>query len=164
MSSLGPLAQLRRLELIDGRASRATDLSPIAALPELKVIDLTGTKIDDLRPIASLRSLRGIYLNGTRVRDVRPLAGLTELRVVCLAGTRVKIEDVECLRPLPNLRRVNLRSTPAERAGVQLDPKWSTSALWPHGTETREVRVARNIVYTRFLKVGRSRMLSEGEF
>ena len=103
---LACLTELRKLTLVSGELEfiltlRIDDLGPLAKLRRLEVVRLGHTTVHDLRPLANLVALRRLSLHSSPVRDLQPLARLVRLEHLDLSCT-----SVSDLRPLANLQRL----------------------------------------------------------
>ncbi len=104
ISSLQPVAALRKLKVLRCPGNPIAEIEPLSAVTTLEVLDLSDTRITKLDPLASLNGLKELYISGTNVKDLGPVSGLYELEIIDFSKTKVK--QIKALINLENLRQV----------------------------------------------------------
>jgi len=130
-TTLEPLTQLSRLELINFSNTPISDISPLRNLNKLKAIYFSNTQVDDLSPlqysinirelyafntplhdletIRYFRQLEKLYCFNTAVNDLSPLSELKSLTALRLSGTN--ISDLKPISGLINLQLLDISQT-----------------------------------------------------
>jgi len=122
VTDLSPLAGAPLVEVrIDG--TKVGDLSPLKGTV-LTYLDISHTRVTDLSPLTGM-PLEELHMNCVRVTDLSPLVGMplkriglldTPVKDLSALGQCTRLESVdvspatdntECLRNLPNLKRLN---------------------------------------------------------
>jgi len=108
--SLSPLAKLAALRSLDLSSNpHIGTLSALCALPRLEMLDLRNCRISDLKPLAQLTTLKSLNLHGCEeIVDVTPLAKLTNLESLAVGATWIALDDLSPLAGLTNLRQLEL--------------------------------------------------------
>lgn len=107
VTSLAPLAGLKRLQTLDIMYLLAADLRPLGRLQKLEKLKLIGCpKVTTLAPLAKLKKVREIYLAKMPKKGLKGLAKLPALEVLTLV--EMALPDVEFLRGASALKSLNL--------------------------------------------------------
>jgi len=102
ISQLDGIEQLRNLTVLDLADNRVVDISPLKELTRLVLLDLESNQVVDISPLANLQDLEALVLDQNAIADISPLLGLSKLRNVELSGNPL---DASSLRQhLPALR------------------------------------------------------------
>jgi internalin A len=108
VSNWSPLRYLVGLEKLWLNESNVVSLEPLGDLRNLRVVDLSHTAVSDIEHLAHCHALEKVVLLKTEVKDVYPLAALELLQEVDLRWCG-RIESMECLRAMSNLKRLHIR-------------------------------------------------------
>lgn len=87
LDSIGKVATLTSLSLVDDRIS---DLSGLTRLTRLKTLRLADNEVADLAPLQALPQLTDVRLESNRIGNVAPLASLTNPAYLWLSGNRIE--------------------------------------------------------------------------
>lgn len=98
---------------------KSGEISCILKLRSFKVLSIDScSKIDSLGELSNLKTLEGLaIINFKNVHEVSPLSGLINLQQLAIAGsiwTRMKIESLQPLSSLRNLKYLHLTNLKAE--------------------------------------------------
>jgi hypothetical protein len=89
ISSLMPVSQLKKLEVLRFSATQVADLLPVGLIKRVKEIDCSNTPISDLSPLTTNTGLERLNCSNTPVKDIDPLQFLTKLNALDISGTQV---------------------------------------------------------------------------
>jgi len=111
VTDLAPLAKMVDLKsLALPSCGKVSSLRPLAGLKKLSVLDLTGCgPAADLAPLRELPALRTLRLASSQC-DLTPLTQMPQLVDLSIA-CRAQAPDLVMLQKLPNLARLDLRSS-----------------------------------------------------
>jgi len=89
ISSLMPVSQLKKLEVLRFSATQVADLLPVGMIKRVKEIDCSNTPVSDLSPLTTNSGLERLNCSNTPVKDIDPLKFLTKLNTLDISGTQV---------------------------------------------------------------------------
>lgn len=112
VSSLAPVGELRRLEVLQLDNANVTDLSPLSAVDSLRELSVRQNNIASLEPLQGLSNLERLGVSGPNDWSdkhyrggVAGVAALTQLREVEIQGFEIENEeDLSPVLTMPNLR------------------------------------------------------------
>ena len=90
LESLLPLADLRRLEILQLTTANIEDISALSQLTSLEKLNLNNNAIVDIAPLVGLVNLRELWLEINQIQDLLPLANLRRLEILYLADNAVE--------------------------------------------------------------------------
>jgi len=102
VEDLTPLAELKRLQLIDLSNHQIKSVAPLENLSALQYLNLSGNQVEDLKPLAGLKKINSLYLGRNKIQDISPLAELEDLW-----SLSIKINQIEDISPIAKLPRVS---------------------------------------------------------
>ncbi|MDX2247269.1 MAG: leucine-rich repeat domain-containing protein [Bacteroidia bacterium] len=94
IDTLGPIADLVQLQILDCSHTRISNISSLRYLNRLTDLNCAHTLLDSLNDLSELFNLEWLDLEKTQVADLSPLDGLTKLREVYCDSTGVNITEV----------------------------------------------------------------------
>ena len=113
LSDLMPLAGCKRLESLNIKDTRVSDLSPLRGM-KLKRLWCHLTQVSDLSPLQGM-PLKFLAIDVTKVSDVKPLRGMP---VEILTCDLTSISDLSSLADCKSLKELAIKSTKVTAAGV----------------------------------------------
>ena len=151
ISELGPLAHLTTLKSLHLGGTQVSDLGPLANLTGLESLHLWGTQVSDIGPLANLTGLESLYLGGTQVSELGPLAHLTTLKSLHLGGTQVS--DIGPLANLTGLELFDLEGVQVSELGP-LAHLTTLKSLNLGGTQVSDIGPLANLTGLESLHLG----------
>lgn len=96
--------------ILSGSGVNGSDCQSISRLTQLEKLDLSNTKISKgaIKVVSKIKSLRHLILANTEIKDAA-LDSLTQLEILSLAQAHLWPPDIEKLKRLVNLKRLDLR-------------------------------------------------------
>ncbi|KAF0202006.1 MAG: hypothetical protein FD170_2244 [Bacteroidetes bacterium] len=89
ISSLMPVSQLRKLEVLRFSGTQVADVLPVGLIKRVKELDCSNTPVSDLSPLTTNSGLEILNCSNTPVKDIDPLEFLTKLNTLDISGTQV---------------------------------------------------------------------------
>ncbi len=120
LADLEVVTPCARLQLLNARHTKITDLAPLADKMELQSLAITGTVVADLTPLEGLPLRELVISKCKRLRSIAALESCTTLEEIDLRGSGVS--DLAPLLDLPRLKRVRThreQGTPAQREALE---------------------------------------------
>ena len=118
VSNLEPLAEMRRLLILDGSMNRITDVTPLWDMRDLNYLNLSGNlNLQDIEPLIDCVGLEDLDISGTAVTDLSPLYYMTDLDLI--VSPRVKLHDLPI--EFRQTNRITRRADPVSGAGYRSD-------------------------------------------
>ena len=113
ISDLSTLMNLPLLEWLDISGNQVTDLRPLMGIARLTFVDASGNAINSTAPLSMMNGLKELYLDNNPIRDFSGLRKVKSLEVLSLSGTGLTDEDMDYLKNLTLLTRLNLEDNEA---------------------------------------------------
>lgn len=109
ISSLFPIRNINRLEVLDFSDTPVDDLSPLNYSTTLKELNCSFTLISDLSPISGLVNLESLECNGIKITDLVFTGNMQKLKTLDCSDTR--IIDLSPLKHLSALESFDISET-----------------------------------------------------
>ncbi|MBW6491783.1 MAG: leucine-rich repeat domain-containing protein [Lentimicrobium sp.] len=89
ISSLLPVSQLKRLEVLKFSGTQIADMLPVGLIKRLKELDCSNTPVSDIAPVTTHRNLEILNCSNTQISKIDNLKYLSNLRILDISGTKV---------------------------------------------------------------------------
>ena len=113
ISDLSTLMNLPMLEWLDISGNQVTDLRPLMGIARLTYVDASDNAISSTTPLSMMNGLKELYLDNNPIRDFSGLRKVKSLEVLGLGGTGLTDEDMDYLKNLTLLTKLNLEGNEA---------------------------------------------------
>ena len=113
ISDLSTLMNLPLLEWLDISGNQVTDLRPLMGIARLTYVDASGNAISSTTPLSMMNGLKELYLDNNPIRDFSGLRKVKSLEVLGLSGTGLTDENMDYLKNLTLLTKLNLEGNEA---------------------------------------------------
>lgn len=113
ISDLSTLMNLPMLEWLDISGNQVTDLRPLMGIARLTYVDASDNAISSTTPLSMMNGLKELYLDNNPIRDFSGLRKVKSLEVLGLSGTGLTDEDMDYLKNLTLLTKLNLEGNEA---------------------------------------------------
>ncbi len=113
--SISKLQSLRELDLSDNEIVYVE----LEALPNLRDLNLSSNILSDLSFLSGLQSVEILNLSDNYISDVSSLQKLLKLRELYLSDNQIKEEEIEQLRELKNLDKLNISGNGIEKLRIE---------------------------------------------
>lgn len=106
VTSLSPLQNLRKVEIIWADENRLTTVAPLGGLPVLRLLSATHNDLTAIGALANAPALQSLYLGDNRISNPAGVERITTLTNLDLRGNG--ISGIGSLEALENLEVLNL--------------------------------------------------------
>lgn len=79
ITNIAPLEPLSRLQALFLANTPIVQIDDIRSMPTIDWLDISDTRISDIQPLQSLPLLKALIMHGSQVRDLRPLLSVKSL-------------------------------------------------------------------------------------
>ncbi len=107
IADLGPIKDLKQLQLIDLASNKIEKIDAFAGLVQAQYLQLSKNAISDLTPLRDMANLRSLYIANNQIKTVEPVSGLKKMWTLDLAGN--PLEDTLPIGKLKGLDTINLK-------------------------------------------------------